>query len=58
MKRLLLLLVALVLAEYAVAFDGGWYDTEGKPELSTEKSETLAKYSDFHHSCMDIQLQN
>ena len=56
MKRLLLLLVALVLAETAIAFDGGWYDTEGKLELSTDQSETLAEYSDFHQSCMDIQM--
>ena len=49
-------MLALVLAETAMAFDGGWYETEGKPELSTDQSETLAKYSDFHHSCMDIQM--
>ena len=56
MKRLLLLLVPLVLADPAIAFDGGWYDKEEKPELSTDQSETLAKYSEFHQSCMDIQM--
>ena len=56
MKRLLLLLVPLVLADPAIAFDGGWYDKEEKPELSTGRSETLAKYSEFHQSCMDIQM--
>ena len=56
MKRLLLLLVPLVLADPAIAFDGGWYDKEEKPELSPDQSETLAKYSEFHQSCMDIQM--
>ena len=56
MKQLLLLLVSLVLAETAIAFDVGGYDTEENPELSTDQSETLAKYSDFHQSCMDIQM--
>ena len=56
MKRLMLLLVPLVLAETAIAFDGGWYDIEGKPELSTDQSETLAEHSDFHQSCMNIQM--
>ena len=56
MKRLLLLMVPLVLADPAIAFDGGWYDKEEKPELSTGRSETLAKYSEFHQSCMDIQM--
>ena len=56
MKRLLLLLISLVLADPAIAFDGGWYDKEEKPELSTDQSETLAKYSEFHQSCMDIQM--
>ena len=41
MKRLLLLLVPLVLADPAIAFDGGWYEKEEKPELSTDQSETL-----------------
>ena len=56
MKRLLLLLVPLVLADPAIAFDGDWHDKEEKPELSTDQSETLAKYSEFHQSCMDIQM--
>ena len=56
MKRLLLLLVPLVLADPAIAFDEGWYDKEEKPELSTDQSETLRKYSEFHQSCMDIQM--
>ena len=56
MKRLLLLLISLVLADPAIAFDEGWHDKEEKPELSTDQSETLAKYSEFHQSCMDIQM--
>ena len=56
MKRLLLLLVPLVLADPAIAFDGDWYDKEERPELSTDQSETLAKYSEFHQSCMEIQM--
>ena len=56
MKRLLLLLISLVLTDPAIAFDEGWYDKEEKPELSTGRSETLAKYSEFHQSCMDIQM--
>ena len=55
MKRLLLLLVPLF-ADPAIAFDEGWHDKEEKPELSTDQSETLAKYSEFHQSCMDIQM--
>ena len=55
MKRLLLL-VPLVLAEPAIAFDGGWYDKEEERELSNGQPETLAKYSEFHQSCMDIQM--
>ena len=54
MKRLLLLLVPLVLADPGIAFDGGWYDKEEKPELSTDQSVTLTKYSEFHQRCMDI----
>ena len=58
MKQLLLLLVSLVLAETAIAFDGGGYETEKKAGLSTNqsKTKTLAKYSEFHQSCMDIQM--
>ena len=56
MRKLLLLLAPLVLADPAIAFDGGWYDKEEKPELSTDQSETLTKYSEFHQSCMDIQM--
>ena len=56
MKRLLLLLVPLVLADPAIAFDGGWHDKDEKLELSTDQSETLAQYSEFHQSCMDIQM--
>ena len=56
MKRLLLLLVPLALAEPAFAFNGGWYEKEEKPELSTDQPETLATYSEFHQSCMDIQM--
>ena len=58
MKRLLLLLVPVVLADPAIAFDGGWHDKEEKTEISTDKSKTktLARYSEFHKSCMDIQM--
>ena len=58
MRRLLLILCPLVLAETAIAFDGGGYETEKKAELSTNqsKTKTLAKYSEFHQSCMDIQM--
>ena len=58
MRRLLLLLCPLVLAETAIAFDGGGYETEKKAKLSTNqsKTKTLAKYSEFHQSCMDIQM--
>ena len=58
MRRLLLFLCPLVLAETAIAFDGGGYETEKKAELSTNqsKTKTLAKYSEFHQSCMDIQM--
>ena len=56
MKGLLLLLVPLALADPAFAFDGGWYEKEEKPELSTDQTETLATYSEFHQSCMDIQM--
>ena len=56
MKRLLLLLVPLVLEDPAIAFDGGWYEKEEKPALSTDQSETLGKYSEFHQSCMEIQM--
>ena len=56
MKRLLLLLVPLVLEDPAIAFDGGWYEKEEKPKLSTDQSETLATYSEFHQSCKDIEM--
>ena len=58
MKRLLLLLVPMVLADPAIAFDGGGYETEKKIKDATDqsKTKTLAKYSDFHQSCMDIQM--
>ena len=58
MRRLLLLLCPLVLAETAIAFDGGGYETEKKAKLSTNQSKTkaLAEYSEFHQSCMDTQM--
>tara|TARA_B100000282_G_C31694823_1_gene473308 strand:- start:273 stop:650 length:378 start_codon:yes stop_codon:yes gene_type:complete len=58
LRRLLLLLCPLVLAKTAIAFDGGGYETEKKAKLSTNQSETktLTKYSEFHQSCMDIQM--
>ena len=55
MKRLLLLLVPVVLADPAIAFDGGWYDKEGKTETTDQLKHILAKYSEFHKSCMEIQ---
>ena len=57
MKRLMLLLVPMVLADPAIAFDGGGYWTE-KNEAPTDqsKTKTLAEYSEFHQSCMDIQM--
>ena len=58
LRRLLLFLCPLVLAETAIGFDGGGYETEKKAELSTNqlKTKTLAEYSEFHHSCMDTQM--
>ena len=58
LRRLLLFLCPLVLAETAIAFDGGGYEIEKKAELSTNplKTKTLAEYSEFHHSCMDTQM--
>ena len=58
MRRLLLLLCPLVLAKTAITFDGGGYETEQKSELSTDhlKAKTLAKYSEFHQSCMHNQM--
>ena len=58
MKRLLLLLVTMVWADTAIAFDGGDYWTEKRIEAPTDqsKTKTLAKYSEFHQSCMDIQM--
>ena len=40
LKRLLLLLVTLVLADPAIAFDGGWHDKEEKTEIPTDQSKT------------------
>tara|TARA_X000000368_G_C22454593_1_gene460501 strand:- start:155 stop:328 length:174 start_codon:yes stop_codon:yes gene_type:complete len=40
LRRLLLLLCPLVLAETAIAFDGGGYETEKKAKLSTNQSKT------------------
>ena len=39
-------------------FDGGGHETEKKADFSTNqsKTKTLAKYSEFHQSCMDIQM--
>ena len=58
MKWLLPLLVPMVLADPAIGFDGGGYETEKKIEVPTDQSKTrtIAKYSEFHHSCMDIQM--
>ena len=58
LKRLLLLLVPLVLADPAIAFDGEGFKTEERIEVLTDQSrtKTLAKYSEFHQSCMDIQM--
>ena len=58
LKRLLLLLVPVVLADPAIAFDGRGFEAEEKMEVHTDqsKTKTLAKYSEFHQSCMDIQM--
>ena len=58
LRRLLLFLCPLFLAETAIAFDGGGYEIEKKAELYTNqlKTKTLAEYSEFHHSCMDTQM--
>ena len=56
MKRLLLLLVPLVLADPAIAFDGGWYDKEEKPELSTDQSGTPQSIQGFTNPALDIQM--
>ena len=54
LKRLLLLLVPVILADPAIAFDGGWHDKEEKTKTTTgqPKTKTPAKYSEFHKSCM------
>ena len=48
----------MVLTETVIAFDGSGYEKEETSELSTDqsKSKTLAKYSEFHQSCMDNQM--
>ena len=58
LKRLLLLLAPVVLADPAVAFDGGGFEAEEKIAVPTDqsKTKTLAKYLEFHQSCMDIQM--
>ena len=58
LRRLLLFLCPLVLAETAIAFDGGGYEIEKKAELITNqlKTKTLAEYSEFHQFCMDTQM--
>ena len=58
LKLLLLILVPLVLADPAIAFDGVGFETNEKIEVPTDqsKTKTLAKYSEFHQSCMDIQM--
>ena len=58
LKRLLLLPVPLVLADPAIAFDRGGFKTEEKIEVPTDqsKAKTLAKYQEFHKSCMDIKM--
>ena len=58
MKLLLLLLAPVLLADPAIAFDGGGFEGEEKIEVPTDqsKTKTLTKYSEFHQSCMDIQM--
>ena len=58
MKRLLLLLAPVVLADPAIAFDGGGFEAEEKVAVPTDlsKTKTLTKYLEFHQSCMDIQM--
>ena len=49
-KRLLLLLVPVVLADPAIAFDGGGFEAEEKIAVPTDqsKTKTLKKYLEFH----------
>jgi hypothetical protein len=46
------------MANPAIAFDGGGFDAAEKTVVSRKQSETttLAKYSEFHSSCMEIQM--
>ena len=48
----------MVLADPAIAFDGGGFEAEEKIEVPPDqsKTKTLTKYSEFHQSCMDIQV--
>ena len=58
MKRLLLLLAPVVLADPAIAFAGGGFEAEEKIAVPTDQSKTkpLTKYLELHQSCMDIQM--
>ena len=58
MRRLLLFLLPVAIANPAIAFDGGGFDAAKKTESSRQQLETttLAKYSEFHSSCMEIQM--
>ena len=57
LKRLLLLLVPVVLADPAIAFNVGWYVKEEKTEISIDQSKKiLAKNSEFQQSYTEIQM--
>ena len=57
MKRLLLLLAPVVLADPAIAFEGGGFEEEEKIAVPTDQSKkNLTKYLKFHQSSMDIQM--
>ncbi len=47
MKRLLLLLVPLVLADPAIAFDGGWYDKRKSRNFLLINQRLLASIQSF-----------
>ena len=58
MGRLLLFLLPVAVANPAIAFDGGGFVAPEKIEFSRQQSETttLAKFSEFYSSCMEIQM--
>ena len=48
----------MLLADPAIAFDGGGFEAEEKIAVPTDqsKTKTLTRYLKFHQSCMDIQM--